>query len=435
MLKIIIFFSLTILSINLSFAQWFAVDSTLNMWHESVFFTNANTGYVSGETYTPQYHAVLKKTTNAGVSWFPLPLPPADTGEGIVLTDVLFTDINTGFVVGGNGNNPSEGGLVLKTTSGGNSWFPLTLPTHILFLRELFFNSGTGYVSGYRTIIKTTDGGITWVEQNPNSTTYLFQMSFTDVNTGYVVGYQGIRKTTDGGNNWISQLSGASLFGIGFADANIGIAVGDNAAILRTTNGGNNWVPINYTYSTCALWQVRFMSSSAGYIPGFCSQILRTSDGGANWCYQTSPVNTDMAACFFTSNDTGYMVSSAPQLGLKGYILRTTNGGGNCMPIGIENISNEIPAQFHLYQNYPNPFNPATKIKFSLPLPSKGGVHEVKLIIYDILGKEVATLVNEELKPGTYEVEWNASNYPSGVYYYSLQADEYKETKKMVVIK
>ncbi|HEY3251283.1 MAG TPA: YCF48-related protein [Ignavibacteria bacterium] len=433
MKTIITIFFIFNLAYRALFAQWNAVDSSLNVWHESVFFTDSNTGYVSGETYTPQYHAVLKKTTNAGVSWFPLPIPPADTGEGIAFTDVLFTDNNTGFVVGGDGY--TAGGLVLKTTNGGNSWFPLTLPNNNMLLRVYFVNSNTGYVSGYRTIIKTTDGGTTWVEQNPNSTSYLFQMSFTDVNTGYVAGFQGIRKTTDGGNNWISQFSGASLFGIDFADANIGIAVGDNAKILRTTNGGNNWGPINYTYSTCALWRVRFMSSSAGYILGLCSQILRTSDGGANWCYQTFPVNTDMSACFFTSNDIGYIVTAASQLGLKGYILKTTNGGGNCIPIGIEPISNEVPDQFHLFQNYPNPFNPNTKIKFSLPLPSKGGVHEVKLIIFDILGREVAMLVNEELKPGSYEIDFDGRNLPSGVYYYKLEAGDFKETRKMILIK
>ncbi len=107
-----------------------------------------------------------------------------------------------------------------------------------------------------------------------------------------------------------------------------------------------------------------------------------------------------------------------------------------CIPIGIEPISSEIPQHFALYQNYPNPFNPVTKIRFSIPLLR--GVAEgrgVLLKIYDILGKEIALLVNEELKPGTYEIEWDASNFSSGVYFYSLITENFTQTNKMVVLK
>jgi hypothetical protein len=106
-----------------------------------------------------------------------------------------------------------------------------------------------------------------------------------------------------------------------------------------------------------------------------------------------------------------------------------------CIPIGIQPISTEVPDRFMLCQNYPNPFNPVTKIRFSLPSPSEGGVQAVKLIIYDILGREIAILANEQLQPGTYEVEWNAENYPSGVYFYTLSAGNYFNSKKMILLK
>ncbi len=107
-------------------------------------------------------------------------------------------------------------------------------------------------------------------------------------------------------------------------------------------------------------------------------------------------------------------------------------------PIGIRKLNKNFPSVFKLYQNYPNPFNPTTKIKFeipSLPLMKGAGGMNVRLIIYDLLGREVATLVNEQLKPGTYEVEWNGSNYASGVYFYKLIAGDFTETKKMVLMK
>jgi hypothetical protein len=101
----------------------------------------------------------------------------------------------------------------------------------------------------------------------------------------------------------------------------------------------------------------------------------------------------------------------------------------------VQPVSNEIPDKFALSQNYPNPFNPSTKIKFSLPNTSEGGAKAVKLVIYDILGNEIKMLANENLKPGDYEIEWNASNFPSGVYFYKITADVFNETRKMVLIK
>ncbi len=102
--------------------------------------------------------------------------------------------------------------------------------------------------------------------------------------------------------------------------------------------------------------------------------------------------------------------------------------------LGIEKSEWKIPFEFSLSQNYPNPFNPVTKIKFSIP-PSRGARGVITLIIYDILSREVVTLVNEQLQPGTYEVEWDGSNYSSGIYYYNLFTTEFVETKKMVLIK
>lgn len=110
------------------------------------------------------------------------------------------------------------------------------------------------------------------------------------------------------------------------------------------------------------------------------------------------------------------------------------------LPAGIEPISTKIPEEFNLFQNYPNPFNPSTKIKFNIPgaqlphIKGAGGMY-TKLIIFDILGREVATLVNQNLRPGTYEVEWAASDYASGVYFYKLEISDFSRTKKMLLLK
>jgi hypothetical protein len=103
--------------------------------------------------------------------------------------------------------------------------------------------------------------------------------------------------------------------------------------------------------------------------------------------------------------------------------------------VGVNKTGNEVPSQFKLYQNYPNPFNPVTKIKFSLPLPSEGGAVAVKLVVFDILGREAAVLVNEQLEPGTYEVNWDGTSRSSGVYFYKLIAGDYTQTNKMMLVK
>ena len=96
----------------------------------------------------------------------------------------------------------------------------------------------------------------------------------------------------------------------------------------------------------------------------------------------------------------------------------------------IEQLSGSVPMYFKIYQNYPNPFNPISKIKFDI---AKLG--NVKLTIYDVLGREITNLVNERLQPGTYETEWDGSNYSSGVYFYKLITPEFTQTRKMVLVK
>lgn len=121
------------------------------------------------------------------------------------------------------------------------------------------------------------------------------------------------------------------------------------------------------------------------------------------------------------------------------YVTGTSRGIGSLddivtikysQTIGIIPVSNVQPNSFELEQNFPNPFNPKTSINFQLPV--KG---YVKLLIFDILGRKIQTLVDEDLSAGVFSVEWNALNFPSGIYYYRLNTDQYIETKKMVLLK
>lgn len=133
-----------------------------------------------------------------------------------------------------------------------------------------------------------------------------------------------------------------------------------------------------------------------------------------NWS-QTMAGTTNTATCTFQPGIT-------PPAGLT-FIFTPP-------PVGIIKISNQIPRQYSLSQNYPNPFNPATKIRFTLPNNSFS-----KLIIYDILGRKIKTLVNEQLNAGTYEADWDASIHSSGIYFYKLETEKFIEFKKMMLLK
>jgi hypothetical protein len=100
------------------------------------------------------------------------------------------------------------------------------------------------------------------------------------------------------------------------------------------------------------------------------------------------------------------------------------------LTVGIAENGASVPLQYELRQNYPNPFNPSTAISYQLSAFSL-----VTLKIFDILGREVATLANEVHQPGTYTVRWDASQYPSGVYFYRLEAGDFRATRKLMVLK
>lgn len=437
MRTLIMLFLITIFSCSSLSAQsgWFALDSGTTEDLYSVFFADENTGYKVG------WNSAVLKTTNAGLNWFSQTLPFPNSR----LWSVFFTDVNTGYIAGG-----VFGGNVYKTTNGGSNWDPIPLPITGDFFNVLFINSSTGYVGGSTNsfsipvILKTTNAGNSWELQTvPSGMQIIFSINFLNENTGYATGGDpfvtsgNILKTTNGGTNWQEIFfisNGASVTSISFADATTGVAVcggtlDGTGGIFRTTNGGNNWTDLNYTTGSMRnLWSVKFLNSSTGFIVGTTYSpdergvILKTINGGANWHNQNSNTNTFLTGCYFANENTGYVV------GEYGRTLKTTDGGGSF--VGIDPLNNEVPSQIQLNQNYPNPFNPITKISFAIP-----GNSFVNLRIFDMMGREVATLVNEQLQSGNYETEWNAAGIPSGTYFYKLTANNYSETMKMILIK
>ena len=189
--------------------------------------------------------------------------------------------------------------------------------------------------------------------------------------------------------------------------------------ILRTTNAGVNWYQMP-SGTTNDLYETHFTMPTVGYAVGENGTIIYTTNGGNNWVQLVSNTNNTLRSVFFPVSNTGYAV------GLNGTIRKTTTG----FVVGIEPVNSLVPDKFSLHQNYPNPFNPVTKIGFDIPLWAN-----VRLSVFDVSGKEVASLLNQYIQPGSYEIGWDGSNYASGIYYYKVITESFTETKKMILVK
>jgi len=164
---------------------------------------------------------------------------------------------------------------------------------------------------------------------------------------------------------------------------------------------------------------IQFVNSQTGYVSG--GGIWKTTNAGDTWFHQLNTTYDNFYGLHFADANVGFAV------GYQGIIAKTLDGGGI---ISIKNISNEVPQNWMLSQNYPNPFNPSTKIKLEVKKSER-----IIIKVYDLLGKEIAALVNQRLNPGSYELTFNAGNIPSGVYFYRLEAGDFIQTKKMIFIK
>jgi hypothetical protein len=213
------------------------------------------------------------------------------------------------------------------------------------------------------------------------------------------------------------------LHSIHFTSEIHGWAIGDSGYIACTSDGGNTWIQkqnldtLKRNLNDISLW------GRYGWVVGDDGLILRTNDSGEKWF-----IDTD----WLTPNN----------------LIRVQDGGlGPALTVGenktaliwplVVSVDDEPVGinHFQLYQNYPNPFNPTTKIRYSVPSVGAYCNTPVQLKVYDVLGNEVATLVYEEKPAGEYDVEFDGNGLTSGIYFYQINTEFYKETKKMVLIK
>jgi len=358
-----------------------------------------------------------------------------------VFRSVFFIDQNTGWVIGG---VPWEVSI-LRTTDGGTSWITKTFSS--FSPRSIYFiDSNIGWAAGNENftnlglIYKTTDGGENWVNQLVGIDNYLYDIYFVDENIGWAVGSGGIILcTTNGGLNWITQVSSTSndLYSVHFINENTGWAVGENGTILKTINGG---IPVELTSFTAIAqsnyvelkWTTATEINNLGF--EIERKILNNAEG--EWVRigfkEGRGTTTEPKEYSFVDDISDVNATS------MAYRLKQIDFDGSFEYSEEVLVETLAPVNFVLEQNYPNPFNPATIIKFGIPVKSC-----VVLKAFNSIGEEVAKLVNEEKAVGSYEVEWNATSLPSGIYFYRLQASSpsagsghsFVETKKMILLR
>ena len=413
--------------------QWTMHTTPTTQSLNKIFVLNSSTIFAVGT------NQVILKTTNGGAQWIKL----RETAD-YELNGVYFQNELTGIAAGGSYyNNGTMKGIILKTTNGGTTWDSTIINNNCI--RTLFFvNSNTGYAGGWAyylpsPLLKTTNFGVNWTAiSNIPGLAAVTGISFINENTGWAAGdssiggaHQGVIKTTDGGTSWFStayfgNIINCQIYTAAFINENTGWLGGVmfspvwGGMILKTTNGGINWVQqANHCYNE--LYDIFFIDENTGWAGSDGPMMQKTTNGGVNWNVQSIQQTSWIHSVKFSDANVGWCV------GTDGYIFSTLNGGGT---ISVQNISTEVPSTYLLEQNYPNPFNPSTKIRYSIP---KSGF--VKLEIFDALGREVETLVNQTQTSGTYEASFAGENYPSGVYFYKLSSGDFQSIKKMVLVK
>jgi len=229
----------------------------------------------------------------------------------------------------------------------------------------------------------------------------------------------GVYLSTNNGTNWTqTSFNNQSVISLAVNRNNIFAGTYNNNGVYLSTNNGTGWAQTSLNFLRV---QSLGVTGNNVFVGTSLNGVFVSNNNGGSWTARNEGLNNALnilTLCIFNNyiyaGTYGYGVYRRPLSEL----------------VGIEPISNEVPNSFSLSQNYPNPFNPTTNIKFSVPNRSF-----VKIIIYDALGRKVDEPVNSELNAGTFKVDCSGGNFSSGVYYYQLTSESYKETKRMVLIK
>ena len=367
-----------------------------------------------------EYDAILLETTDSGITWH-------TSGNLKEFYNYLYQIIpiseNSALISGThqNGNLLTPG--LSWTTDGGVSWNHINVPVFTGNFNDVIYKNKTIYAAGYQNdsngisgiILRSTDSGISWSSKVFIEVNNFTGIKFINKNTGYAgaidqttgtILRSSVYKTTNSGTNW-------NRLNTGFDSTYIaGLCVRDNApGILFFGNRAN------YEGNKIIYLKEGLVGSSMNY--GNSWIVNNVCDSGVLLNSQ----NLDTLNVFITGGKTRF---NGTEFVLDGMVLHSSKGSFSGISTGIQTSDRG----FTLNQNYPNPFNPITIIEYQI-----SGFNKVKLSVFDLNGREIKTLINEDQPAGSYSVKFDGSELSSGVYFYKLVTDNFTETKKMLIVK
>lgn len=346
------------------------------------------------------YYLNVLKSTNKGTTWNKLEIPGSNNLTGFIAPFVV-SNSNPDIIYAGRN-------VIYKSTNGGSSWSaanngnaidnnpPVSMAVSRYDKNVVY--AGTAPINSRAKIFKTTTGGLTWIDiTNGLPDRYPMDIEIDPENDSIIY---------------------AAFSGF------------ETSHLFKSTNGGENWIDIGSDLPDvpAASIAVDPFALNNLYL-GNDLGVFFSDDGGASWIILNEGLPDACMVTNITISESNKKVRIA------------THGSGSyerkllSQITGISDDGDLSAVDFRLYQNYPNPFNPATKIKFVIPQITEEALGSVSLRVYDILGKEVAALVNEPKSSGSYEVEFNAENLSSGVYFCRLKYGNTFQTIKMLFVR
>jgi hypothetical protein len=456
-------------NLRLTFDGAVSNTSSGNAWSTAVNGTTVHAvWYDSRDGYTEIYY---KRSTNGGTNWgvdtrltnaAQLSESPSISVSGQVVI-VAWWDSRSGddeiYCKRSTDEGISWSTDSRLTNTAGFSWYP-SVSLSGMDARLVWQDDRNGNYEIYYK--RSTDGGISWgadTRLTNNSFVSAYPSIAVNGNILHAVWYDNrdgnfeiyCKRSTDGGLNWgadtrLTNNSSASVFpSVSASGTLVNIVWSDNRDgnyeiyCKRSTDDGLNWGTDTRITGNSAFSENPSVSVSGQTVHivwddnrdgNYEIYFNRSTDGGVNWSADTRLTNNAGDSKYPSVSVSGSLVNVVwcdnTENNWEIYCKRDPAGN----PVGITNTNSDIPKVFSLSQNYPNPFNPTTKISFSI-----ADFGSVSVKVFDITGKEVAVLVNEELNPGRYNANFDAGNFGSGVYFYKIDAGKFIQTKKMILIK
>ncbi len=412
-----------------STAQWKQMNGLSNdrvtyiaVMHDEFGDTNIFAGTDGGGVY---------RSTDYGTSW-------TQVNSGLTNTRIWSLAISSTNLFAG-----TDGGLYISANNG-TSWTETGLTnTGVWSLAFSPISDGSGinlFAGTYGGVFLSTNNGTSWTGDNSGlNYDWILSLAVTPASDGSGTNLfagtwgDGLFLSTNDGTSWIQVDSGlTSKYVLSLiVDPTGGGTSGTN--LFAGTNGGGVFLSTDNGIS----WEEVNTGLTDKHVNSFA--VSATFDGtklfAGTWAGGGVFLSTNNGASW-TQVNSGLTNMSVRSLAVSGTKLFAGTDGGiwmrplSEMVTAVENVKAGIPKEFSLKQNYPNPFNPSTTIEYSIP---KSGSVSIK--VCDILGREVATLVDANKPAGIYRVTWNASGMSSGVYFYRSQAGKFSETKKLVLLR